>query len=118
MRNKTQRWLIIFGLAASAPVFTSCTQVGSLTPVAGDAIAEVSFATNDVLIQQDIDIKIAPICEGVKPDFVCTGETMKSETIQSKTWGDDAENLSVVVAGRQIFTGKVKEIITKAGRKS
>ena len=117
-RTSRRRWLVGLALVAAAPVFTGCSQIGSLTPVAGDAIAEVEFATNDVLFEQDVDIKIAPICEGASPDFVCTGETIGGEKIESKTWGDKAENLSVVVAGKQIFTGKVEAVITKAGRTS
>lgn len=116
--TRRQRWFVGLALVAAAPVFTGCTQVASLTPVAGDTIAEVSIATNDVLTHNDVEIKIVPVCTGTKPDFVCTGETLGGEKIESKTWGDYAENLSVVVAGKQIFTGKVEAVVTKAGRTS
>ena len=115
-KTSARRWMVGLGLVAAAPAFTACTQIASLTPVAGDTIAAVSFATSDVLIQNDVDVKIFPVCEGTKPEFVCKGETVGGDKIESKTWGDDAENLSVVVAGKQIFTGKVEAVITKAGR--
>lgn len=115
-KTPTRLWLSALLLVAVAPVLSACSQVAALTPVAGDTIAEVSFATNDVLTQEDVDVKIVPVCDGEKPDFVCTGETMKGEKIESKTWGDGAENLSVVVAGKQIYAGRVETVITKAGR--
>jgi hypothetical protein len=118
LQTQKQRWFAGLILVAAAPIFTACSQVASLTPVAGDAIAEVSIATNDVLIENDVAIKIVPVCEGTKPDFVCTGETIAGDKIESKTWGDDAENLSVVVAGKQIYSGEVEAVITKAGSTS
>ena len=106
------------GLLVAGPALVGCTQIASLTPVAGDTIAGVGFATKDVLLDQGVQMKVVPVCEGTKPEFTCTGSTLGDEKILATTSGTDADNLVVSVGGKEIFSGSVKEVITKAGRVS
>lgn len=119
MLSRTKRrWIGIAACVAAAPAFVGCTQVASLTPVAGDVVAAVGFATKDVLLDKGVEMKVVPVCEGVKPEFTCTGETLDGEAIVSKTSATDVDDLTITVGGKKIFEGSVETVITKAGRTS
>jgi hypothetical protein len=117
-RKNMKRWMAAAAVVAAAPVFVGCSQMASLTPVAGDVVAGVGFATKDVLLKQGVVMKVVPVCSGKTPEFTCNGETLDGKKIVSTTSGTDADDLKVSVGGNQIFEGSVKAVITKAGRVS
>lgn len=106
------------GLVAvfAAVALTGCTQVAQFRPVAGDAITSVSIATNDVLLEEGVEILIVPTCEFTDPTYTCTGSTVDGRPIVSTATGDDDLTLSVTVGDDEVFTGDVTDVITEAGQ--
>jgi hypothetical protein len=100
------------------PAMAGCSQAASLKPVAGDALASVSIATGDVLVENGIDLKVVPVCKADAEQFKCNGETRDGETVTAQTSGDQAVDLEVWVGKKQIFDGKVEDVLTKAARTS
>lgn len=108
-----------------------CTQVAQLQPVAGGQISAVRTATNDVLVDQKVDIQVAPVCEFEDPLFVCVGSTADGEQIRSEAevladFGDTETeygaytpadvSLVITVGAEQIFDGKVEDVLVENGQ--
>jgi hypothetical protein len=107
-----------------------CTQAAQLQPVAGGQVSAVRTATNDVLVDERVDIDVAPVCEFEDPLFVCLGTTLDGEEIRSEAevlaaFGDTETeygaytpadvSLVVTVAGERIFDGKVEDVLVDNG---
>lgn len=108
------KWLAV--VAAASLALAGCTQVAQFRPVAGDAITSVSIATNDVLLQEGIEILVVPTCEYTEPTYTCTGSTVAGQTITSVATGDEDLKFTVKIDDTEIFSGDVSDVITKAGQ--
>ena len=53
-----------------------CSQVSALAPVSGDAITTLRIAVDDVLLENDVRILIAPKCTTAAEATSCTGSTV------------------------------------------
>ena len=124
------------GAAAAAAVVTAvvatgCTQVAQLQPVAGGQISAVRTATNNVLVDRDVPIEVAPVCEFVDPLFRCAGTTVDGAEIRSEAeviqpygastdeWGAyvPAEvSLTVTIGAETIYTGTVEDVLIRGGQ--
>jgi len=119
---------VVFGVA-----LTGCSQAAQLQPVAGGQISAVRTATNDILVDQDVDIKVAPVCEFEDPKFLCVGSTTDGKKITSEAevlaefgatkteygaYTPADVSLVVTVGQDQIFNGKVEKILVENGRRS
>lgn len=118
----------VFGL-----VLTGCSQAAQLQPVAGGQISAVRTATNDILIDQEIDIQVAPVCEFSDPKFSCVGSTTDGKKITSEAqvladfgatkteygaYTPADVSLVVTVGQDEIFNGKVEQVLVENGRAS
>lgn len=99
----------------AAPLLVGCSQINALQPVSGVPLSTVGIAANDVLVQQDVAIKTAPVCTESESEFTCTGSTLKDEPIEVKVPNDDTQVMTITVAGKQIFSGPVQDVVEQAG---
>jgi len=119
---------VIFGVA-----LTGCSQAAQLQPVAGGQISAVRTATNDILVDQDVDIQVAPVCEFEDPKFLCVGSTTDGKKITSEAevlaefgatkteygaYTPADVSLVVTVGQDEIFNGKVEKVLVENGRRS
>lgn len=122
---------VIPGAVAVAVALAGCTQIAQLQPVAGGQISAVRTATNNVLVDKDIDIKVAPVCEFEDPKFICLGSTANGKQIKAEAvvlaafgateteYGADTPadvSLVITVGDRQIFDGKVENVLVDNGQ--
>jgi hypothetical protein len=131
MRKRTGRlrWAIA-GVAALA-VLGGCSQVQQLQPVAGDAISGVRIATMDVLADKGVKVMVSPVCTADGDLYQCLGKAADGSPIEASgkeiaAYGatlnqygvpaDAVVDLSVSVAGKQIYQGKVDEVLNRAGQ--
>jgi len=109
---------------------TGCSQVAQLRGVAGDQVTAVRTATNDVLVEQGVDIGIAPVCAADDPVYTCTGSTSDGQPITAEArvvaefgattdqYGADRPadvSLVVRVGGSEVFSGTVADVIARSG---
>lgn len=105
-----------------------CTQIAQLQPVAGAQVTAVRIATNDVLVEKGVRIGVAPVCALEDPVYVCSGSTVGGREIRSEAevlqpfgagrteYGADTPadvTLRVTVGGREIFNGKVEDVLVQ-----
>ncbi len=99
-------------------VLAGCSQIDTLKPVEGDEIAGITIAVGEVLNDQQVPVKVLPVCTPADHQYTCTGSTMSDDEIKADTSGADAAELTVVVGGKKIFEGTVQNVINKSGRES
>lgn len=108
-----RRALLAVALVAA---LAGCSQVAALAPVGGDRMAEVRFATIDVLLDKGIDVGEAPVCETTGDTIACAGTTSDGDPIASTSTTGDAAPLDVLVGGDSIFSGDLATVLAEAAR--
>jgi hypothetical protein len=120
-------------IALGAVVLSSagCTQVAQLRGVAGADISAVRTATNDVLVQKEVAIRVAPVCEFDGSTYTCEGTTADGAAITSTAvvrseYGATTDeygayvpadvSLVVTVGGAPLYTGTVSDVLQRAGQ--
>jgi hypothetical protein len=101
-------------VAIAALLLTACSQVASLTPVGGSSITSVRNAANDVLIDQDVPILVAPTCSAVDSGFTCVGSTVDGAEILVTAAGTAPYDMTVSVGGSVIFEGNAQAVLDAA----
>lgn len=102
-------------LLAAMALLAGCSQVAAISPVGGTRLAEVRFATGDVLVAKGVDILSGPDCEQADDRTVtCTGETVDGDAITSESPASDETQLTVTVGGTTIYSGTVMDALTDA----
>lgn len=104
-------------IAGVALVLTlsGCTQVDALAPVGGAGIADMRYATNEVLLENRIDILVAPVCSGEGLELQCIGETVNSETITATSTSKDASTFELVIGTETVYSGDVQTVLERNG---
>ena len=105
---------LIVAVAAGGLLLSACSQIDSLTPVGGSAVTSVRNATNDVLVDQQVPILVAPVCTEVDTGFTCTGSTTDGREILTKADGTSPYELTISIDGEVIFTGTATEVLEAA----
>ncbi|MFE4502276.1 hypothetical protein ACFRFQ_20700 [Rhodococcus sp. NPDC056743] len=105
---------LVAGLALMSAL-GGCSQIDALAPVGGAGIADLRYATNEVLLEKDIDILVAPVCSGEGLDLRCTGETMTSETITATSTSEDESTFELVVGTDTLYSGDVQTVLDRNG---
>jgi hypothetical protein len=107
---------LVMGTAVSlaAVALTACSQVASLTPVGGSSLTSVRNAANDVLVQQQVPILVAPQCTAVDTGFTCVGSTVDGAEILVTAEGTTPFALSISVGGSVIFEGNATDVLESA----
>lgn len=118
---------LVLGVAV---VLAGCSQVAQLQPVAGAEISAVRAATNTILVQRQVPIEVAPVCEFQDPEFVCAGTAVGGAQITARATGREAGpgslgdpqavypdlDLVVQVAGETLYQGPVVDVFFEAGQ--
>lgn len=100
---------------ALALALSGCTQVDALAPVGGAGLADLRYAVNEVLLEKNIDILVAPVCDGDGLDLRCVGETVGNETITASVTSEDESTFDLVVGSTEIYSGDVQSILERNG---
>lgn len=108
------RLVAIAAAIVVAVILTACSQVASLTPVGGSSLTSVRNAANDVLVQQQVPILVAPQCTAVETGFTCVGSTVDGAEILVKAEGTKPFALSITVGGAVIFEGNATDVLESA----
>ena len=103
------------GLTFAVLVLVGCSQVDALQQVSGVPLATVRIAAYDVLVDQRVPIKEAPVCTESETEFTCSGSTLRGEAIEVRVPNDEQQVMTVSVAGEQIFSGPVQDVNEEAG---
>lgn len=98
--------LLLFAL-----MLTGCSQVAAVAPVGGGHQAEVRYAAIDVLLDADVEILVAPVCEADAEVITCAGETVSGEPIVVTSTATDVE---VTAGSKVIYSGSITEILDRA----
>ncbi|GAB2911088.1 hypothetical protein GCM10027047_06680 [Rhodococcus aerolatus] len=95
-----------------------CSQVAALAPVGGDRLAEVRFATNDVLVERAVALLTAPVCTADGEAVTCTGSTVDQQPVTATSSAADPGTLVVTVGPTTVFSGSLQDVLTAAARPS
>ncbi len=101
-------------LALIVPALAGCSQVSALAPVSGDAITTLRIAIDDVLLENDVTILIAPKCTSSSGGTSCTGSTVEGEAITVTSPVTKPQTMTVKVGDTVLYTGDVESIVQKA----
>ena len=109
------RRLVAAGLAAVAALaLTACSQVAALTPVSGGPLTSVRNASYDVLVAQQVQILVAPVCTAAGTGFTCTGSTVDGKDITVEASGTTPYPMTVKVGGSVVFEGNAVDVLQQA----
>ncbi|MCC8930928.1 hypothetical protein [Rhodococcus sp. I2R] len=103
------------GAVALALVLAGCSQVDALAPVGGAGVADLRYATNEVLLEKGVDILVAPVCDGQGLALRCVGETVGNETITATSTSEDESSFDLVVGTSVIYSGPVQSVLERNG---
>lgn len=107
--------LALLGLACLA--LTGCSQVAAIAPVGGSHQAEVRYAAIDVLLDAEVEILVAPVCETDAAGTVsCAGETVSGESIVVSSPAADPTSVEVTVGSKAIYSGSIMDVLDDAAR--
>ena len=104
----------VLGLALAALSLAGCSQVAAIAPVGGSRLAEVRFATGDILVAEGIDILSGPDCEQDGRTVTCTGETLDGDAITSESPAAEETARPVTVGGTTVYSGTVMDALETA----
>lgn len=114
MRRIHRRLGFILAGTSCGVLLAGCSQIDSLTPVGGAAVTSVRNATNDVLVDRQVPILVAPVCTEVASGFTCTGSTTDGREILTKAGGTSPYELTISIGGEVIFTGTATDVLEAA----
>ncbi len=97
-----------------AVTLASCSQIDALAPVGGAAITTVRNATYDVLIEEGIEILVAPQCSAISAGFTCEGTTIDGIPIIAEAGPDAPYELTILVGEEVIFEGNASDVLQAA----
>lgn len=132
-RHRTRRILTPLALIATLGATSGCSQVAQLRGVAGGQVSAVRTATNNVLVDKQVQIGVAPVCIYADPLYTCAGTTADGQKITSSAevlaeqgatkdqYGALAPadvSLVVQVGGTTIYDGTVQSVLDTAGEVS
>lgn len=93
------------------------SQISTLKPVEGDAITGLNIAVNDVLLDRDVRVLVAPVCEYSAETYLCEGTTVSGAKIRAEADGAKPTTFTVKVGREEVFSGGIQDVLTKAGQR-
>ena len=100
---------------ASVLLLGGCSQIDGLAPVSGGPITTLRTAANDVLLQNGVEILVAPECVEAGDDFTCAGTTIDGQAIAVTGTGGEPQTMTVTVGSELLYQGDVRTIIEQFG---
>ena len=102
-------------LAVSA--LTGCSQTAALAPVGGNQLAEVRFATIDVLLDAGIGIQVAPVCTAAaNQDVSCAGTSVDGRALTSTSLASDQDTMTVKAGTTTVYRGSIEDVLNRHSR--
>lgn len=95
-------------------MLAGCSQVAALAPVGGNALSEVRFAANDVLVAQGVDILEAPVCSTAGAAITCQGTTTDGQAIVVASSSADDATITVTVGSATLYSGSLQQLLRDA----
>lgn len=92
-----------------------CSQIDALAPVGGAEIADLRYAAIEVLLEQGVDVLVAPVCDGHGAALRCVGETVSNETITATLTSEDDASFELRVGQSLIYSGPVQAVLERNG---
>jgi hypothetical protein len=113
-----RRAAALAALPVLAVLLAGCSQVDALVPVSGGPESVVRNATIDVLLREKVDVLVAPVCAADEGRTVirCTGQSAAREPIETTAAPKAPYEMTVTVAGREIYAGTAQAAIDEASR--
>ncbi len=109
MRRVVAAVIAIMALAVSG-----CSQVSALAPVSGDDITALRTAVYDVLLENQVELLVAPQCQESGAGYTCAGTTIDHESISVVAEGGDAAlSMTVKVGSRIVYDGDVEDVVQR-----
>ncbi|WP_248241993.1 hypothetical protein [Microbacterium kunmingense] len=92
-----------------------CSQIAAIAPVGGDRLAEVRYAVNDILIEQEIGILIAPVCTvgSDEATVTCEGTTRDQQAVDAVSTAASPDDLVVRVGDEVVYDGSLIEVLER-----
>ena len=112
------RRLRLVALAALPLALGACSQINALAPVSGGPITSVRIAVYDVLVEQNVQMLVAPQCEPSTEGFTCTGKTMDGQEIIATGGAAAPYPITITVGGTTIFQGNAQDVLAKAAEEA
>lgn len=100
-------------VVAAVLALSGCSQIAAVAPVGGDHLAEVRFATGDILLARDVPILSGPDCTQNAEVITCTGTTVDGDTISTTSTATD---LTVTVGTEVLYDGSIQDALDAAAR--
>ncbi|TQJ31278.1 hypothetical protein [Microbacterium sp. SLBN-146] len=104
----------VASLSVILMLLAGCSQIEAIAPVGGDRLAEVRFAGFDVLVDEGVDIRTAPVCTDTDGTVACAGDTLDGTTIRITSTSDAPDALIVVVGDETLYDGSLHDVLEKA----
>lgn len=95
-------------------LLAGCSQVAAISPVGGSRLAEVRFATLDLLVQHAVDVRTAPICNADAKTITCVGDDAAGDAIAAESLASDTDRLTVKVGGATLYDGSLQSVLEGA----
>lgn len=105
--------LVVACILGSA-LITGCSQIDALAPVGGEAQTTIRNATYDVLLDERVDILVAPTCAKEATQIICRGTTVTGAPIVATGASTKPYTLRVEVDGAVIFDGSATDVLADA----
>lgn len=113
MRRRPTACAIVAAVAL-ALALSGCSQIAAIAPVGGDRLAEVRYAGNDILVEEGVDILVAPVCSS--PDEIavsCEGEAVGGDAIRVVSTALSPDDVLVTVGDRTLYDGSLMAVLEK-----
>ncbi len=131
---------LITAAAAVGMALTGCSQLASLQQVSGVPVTTLTIASNTVLVEKKIPVKVAPVCEEneAASTLECKGSTLDGKEIlvhaatppkEKGTLTIDGQqtdltssvvplDMTITIGGQEIFKGTAQSVIEAAQKGS
>ena len=101
-------------LVLAATALTGCSQIDALAPVSGGPIQTVRVGILDVLVRENVQILVAPVCTKGETAFTCVGSTIDGSEINAEANLTAPYFMKVSVGDQVIYDGAVQDVLDEA----
>ena len=108
-------------LLGAAVVLTGCaninSQISTLEAGRGRRDHRSEHRRQRCVAGKGQQVLVAPVCEYTAEVYTCDGTTIDGDKIRAEADGAKPTDFTVDVGGKQIFSGGIQDVLTKAGQR-
>lgn len=101
---------------ALASTMAGCSQIDALAPVSGGPLQTVRVGVFDVLVKEQVQILVAPVCVEEATQFTCLGSTIDGAQIKAEATLTKPYQMTITIGNETLYDGDVQTIIDEAAR--